>query len=77
MKKGLFVVILIVIVSSGLFANITIFNKHKTLKKNGQAVFTNCNYCHNTTTKLDKKSGQATLVKMLYKKSTCKSRGCH
>jgi cytochrome c2 len=73
--KKIILISAIILSTSALLANVTIFSKHKVLKKDGQSVVKSCSYCHNSSTGLEKKKGQN--YKSLYKKPTCAGAGCH
>lgn len=73
--KKIMLISAIILSSSVLLANVTIFSKHKVLKKDGQSVVKGCSYCHNSSTGLEKKKGQN--YKSLYKQPTCAGAGCH
>ncbi len=72
-------VILMFIIATAGFSNVTISGKHKNMTKDGAKV--DCNYCHGGSIKLEKKKGQLADKKLggknLSQVKGCGGKDCH
>jgi Zn/Cd-binding protein ZinT len=74
-----FSLILMLVISTASFSNVTIMGKHKNFTRDGKKI--NCNYCHAGSVKLEKKKGQFADGKVNGKKRSqmkaCAGKDCH
>jgi hypothetical protein len=71
---SIFTLVFVSFTVASVFANAKLLTQHKAIA-NGAKKITNCNDCHNTTTKIDKKKGAA--YKPVLKSKSCAGKGCH